>query len=114
MVPDDGYSRGGEVPIVIADPNLFIRAAGDAMCEGFSEMVVATDAQFIPGDPESAIRAFVVDLAGLPESDPRHASMLDILTRHYEQAEIQTNATDALRSTFMVACTSPSVLGMGL
>ncbi|MDH3201355.1 MAG: hypothetical protein OEM15_10730 [Myxococcales bacterium] len=114
VVPDDGYSRGGEVPIVIADPNLFIRAAGDAMCEGFSEMVVATDAQFIPGDPESAIRAFVVDLAGLPESDPRHASMLDILTRHYEQAEIQTNATDALRSTFMVACTSPSVLGMGL
>jgi len=114
VVPDDGYSRGGEVPIVIADPNLFIRAAADAMCEAFSEMVVDTDAQFPPSDPEAAIRAFVVDLAGLPESDPRHAGMLDILTRHYEQAETQTNATNALRSTFMVACTSPSVLGMGL
>jgi hypothetical protein len=114
VVPDDSYSRGGEVPVVISDPNLFIRAAGDAMCEGFSEMVVDSDAQFPPSDPESAIRSFVVDLAGLPESDPRHAGMLDILTRHYEAANEQTNATNALRSTFIVACTSPSVLAMGL
>jgi len=114
VVPDDSYSRGGEVPVVIADPNLFIRAAGDAMCEGFSEMVVDSDAQFPPSNPEGAIRSFVVDLAGLPESDPRHAGMLDILTRHYEAANEQTNATNALRSTFIVACTSPSVLGMGL
>ena len=114
VVPDDSYSRGGEVPVVIADPNLFIRAAGDAMCEGFSEMVIDSDAQFPPSDPESAIRAFVVDLAGLPESDPRHTGMLDILTRHFEAASEQTSATNALRSTFIVACTSPSVLGMGL
>jgi hypothetical protein len=114
VVPDDSYSRGGEMPIVITDPNLFIRAAGEAMCERFSEMVVDNDGQFPPSDPEGAIRAFVADLAGLPESDPRHAGVLDILTRHYEQAETETNATSALRSTFIVACTSPSVLGMGL
>ncbi len=114
VVPDDSYSRGGEIPVVISDPNLFIRAAGDAMCEGFSEMVVDNDAQFPPSDPDGSIRSFVVDLAGLPESDPRHAGMLDILTRHYEAASEQTNATNALRSTFIVACTSPSVIGMGL
>ncbi len=114
VVPDDGYSRGGEIPVVIADPNLFIRAAGEAMCEGFSNMVVTADGKFPPTDPEGAIRALVTDLAGLPESDPRHAGMLDILSRHFEQAEAQTSGTNALRSTFIVACTSPSVLGMGL
>jgi len=114
VIPDDSYSRGGEVPVVIADPNLFIRAAGEAMCERFAEMVVTTDGRFPPNDPESAILAFVAELAGLPESDPRHAGVLDVLIRHYEQAEAETNATNALRSTFIVACTSPSVLGMGL
>ncbi|MGB5266742.1 MAG: hypothetical protein WBN30_09160, partial [Polyangiales bacterium] len=114
VVPDDGYGRGGEIPVVIADPNLFIRAAGEAMCERFGELVISNDGKFPPSDPDGAIRAFVVDLAGLPESDPRHAGALDILTRHYEQAEAETNATNALRSTFIVACTSPSVLGMGL
>ena len=114
VVPDDGYGRGGEVPVVISDPNLFIRAAGEAMCERFGELVVDADGKFPPSDPEGAIRAFVVDLSGLPESDPRHAGALDILSRHYEQAETETNATNALRSTFIVACTSPSVLGMGL
>mgnify|MGYP001822994842 CR=1 FL=1 len=64
VVPDDGYSRGGETPVVIADPNLFIRAAGEAMCQRFAEMVVANDAQFPPGDPDTAIATFVTDLAG--------------------------------------------------
>lgn len=114
VVPDDGFGRGGEIPVVIADPNLFIRAAGEAMCEGLSEMLVTGDGMFPPTDPESAITVFVAELAGLPESDPRHTSMLDILTRHYEAAEAETNASNALRSTFMVACTSPGVLGMGL
>lgn len=114
VVPDDGYSRGGEIPVVIADPNLFIRAAGEAMCERFSELVVTNDGKYPPSDPEGAILEFVNVLAGLPESDPRHAGLLDILSGHYEEAAAETSATNALRSTFMVACTSPSVLGMGL
>jgi len=114
VVPDDGYSRGGEVPVVISDPNLFIRAAGDALCEHFAELVVDDDSKFPPSEPDAAIEAFVVDLMGLPSSDPRHPGARDILARHFEEADAQTNARNALRSTFMVACTSPSVLGMGL
>ncbi|MGB5808929.1 MAG: hypothetical protein WBG86_00290 [Polyangiales bacterium] len=114
VVPDDGYGRGGEVPVVISDPNLFIRAAGDAMCDRFSRMVVTNDGRFPPGDPEAAIQAFVVDLMGLSESDPRHDGALDVLTQHYTEADVETNETNALRSTFIVACTSPSVLGVGL
>ena len=100
--------------MVIADPNLFIRAAGEAMCQRFAEMVVANDAQFPPGDPVTAIATFVTDLAGLPRTDPRHDAALEILTRHHEEALAEASETIALRSTFMVACTSPGVLGMGL
>ena len=114
VVPDDSYSRGGETPVVITDPNLFIRAAADAMCERFSELVVTNDGKFPPDEPETAIQAFVVDLMGLPASDPRHAGALDILARHHEAAANDANALNALRSTFIVACTSPSVVGMGL
>ena len=114
VVPDDAYSRGGEIPVVIADPNLFIRAAADAMCEQVGELAVSNDGVYPPSDPEGAIHAFVVDLMGLPAPDPRHGDALDILSRHYERARDQTNETNALRSTFIVACTSPGVLGIGL
>ena len=114
VVPDDGYGRGGEIPVVISDPNLFIRAAGDAMCERFGDMVIGDDLRFSPSDPEGAIQLFVVDLMGLPPSDPRHGGALDILTRHYTEAETETSEINALRSTFIVACTSPTVLGIGL
>ncbi|MEM8609236.1 MAG: hypothetical protein AAGF92_19190 [Myxococcota bacterium] len=114
VMPDDGYSRGGEIPVVISDPNLFIRAAGDAICQRFSQMAVGNDSLFSPGDPESAIRSFVVDLMGLPEGDPRHDGALDILQRHYADADVENNEVNSLRSTFMVACTAPTVLGIGL
>lgn len=114
VMPDDGYSRGGELPVVISDPNLFIRAAGDAICQRFAQMAVDNDGPFPPDQAEAAINAFVVDLMGLPAGDPRHDGALDILQRHYTDANVDTNDTNALRSTFMVACTSPTVLGMGL
>lgn len=114
VMPDDGYGRGGEEPVVISDPNLFIRAAGDAICQRFAQMSVGDEGQFLPDQPDAAIISFVVDLMGLPEGDPRHAPALAILQRHYADANVDTSEQNALRSTFMVACTSPTVLGIGL
>jgi hypothetical protein len=57
----------------------------------------------------------VHNLMGLPSTDPRAAPALQILTEHYQSAFEQTKkAVDALRSTFVLACTSPSVTAAGL
>lgn len=114
VVPDDAFSRGSERPIVITDSNLFIRASADAICQRIGELVVNNDGKYPPSAPLPAIQSFVNDLMGLPTSDPRHDGAVDILVRHFAAADVDESTTNALRSTFMIACTSPSVLGMGL
>ena len=115
VIPDDSFSRGGEDPIVIRDTNLFIRSAAEALCERIATELVKTDGRFPSSDPEGAIDFFVNDLMGLSASDPRRDPAIAILNRHYADAiEAEASTTNALRSTFIVACTSPTVLGMGL
>ncbi|MBF5043534.1 DUF1800 domain-containing protein [Aggregicoccus sp. 17bor-14] len=117
--PLDGYSRGSEVPLTIRDTSLFYRAGTENLCAQ-----VAARAVDATGGPYSSTSAssraagladMVHALMGLPDGDPRAAAALQILTEHYDAAvKGGARATDALRSTFVLACQSPSVTAVGL
>ena len=53
---------------------------------------------------------------GLPDGDPRAADAKQILSEHYQAALATTGikAVDALKSTFVLACTAPSTISVGL
>ena len=64
----------------------------------------------------SALPDMVEKLMGYPPSDAKHAAALEILMAH--QAEVlkqnPRNPGLALRSAFVLACESPTALGVGL
>jgi hypothetical protein len=53
---------------------------------------------------------------GLPPSDPRAEPSRTLLTSHYQSALARpgVSPTQALRSTFVVACVAPSTVSIGL
>jgi hypothetical protein len=51
----------------------------------------------------------------LTSSDPRAAEATALLKDHFAQTlQTGTDATNALRSTFTVACLSPTFIGIGM
>ena len=122
-LPSDGYGRGSTIPVLPNQPTLFYRAGLETICENVAAMVVdATPDPNQPGakqwsssQPQAAIKDFVSLVMGLTSSDKRSAPANSILFDHYNQA-LATGAapTDALRSTFVVACLSPSFIGIGM
>ena len=65
--------------------------------------------------PDAAIADFVQTLMALTPSDARSAPSVAALKAHFDAA-VQSGAsrTDALASTFVVACLAPSTLAIGL
>lgn len=114
----DTFSRGEEFPITATDPTLFYRAASEMLCENIAVQAVDPTggggvyqaAQFAAGIDDMALR-----IMGYTASDPKHAQAVQILTSHY-QAVLATkaSATNSLRSTFALACESPTSLSFGL
>ena len=52
---------------------------------------------------------------GVPASDERAPLLRGILTRHYDAAlAAKEKPADALRSTFVLACSSPLAVSSGL
>ncbi len=117
-IPDDAFSRGDADPLTLRDPNLFIRASYERICWNVAEAVVdAEDATLLSSaDPEAAIDWLVTDLLGHSVEDPRRAAALAILTEHFNDAAAseELDETQALRSTFTLACVSPPVTGAGI
>jgi hypothetical protein len=117
-VAADAFSRGSETPITSSDPTLFYRAATEMLCENMANQVVDAPSASVysSGDVASALPDMVEKLMGYPPSDPKHAPALEILTAH--QAEVlkqnPRNPGLALRSAFVLACESPTALGVGL
>ncbi|MGH7282667.1 MAG: hypothetical protein ACRELY_14160, partial [Polyangiaceae bacterium] len=122
-LPSDGYGRGQAQPVLPNVPTLFYRAGTENICEGIADEVVdvptgsqiAGSIQFSSTDPNAAITSIVNGLIGLPPSDPRTSQAESLLQAHYQSA-LGTGAspTDSLKSTFVVACLSPSVVGTGM
>jgi hypothetical protein len=117
-LPADTFSRGEEFPITATDPTLFQRAASEMLCENIAVQAVdATtgDSIYKAASFAAAIEDMTVRIMGYTGSDPRHAEAVQILTSHY-QAVLATkaSATNSLRSTFALACESPTSLSFGL
>jgi hypothetical protein len=64
---------------------------------------------------QAAIADMATRIMGYTAADPKHAEAVTILTSHY-QAVLATkaSATNSLRSTFALACESPTSLSFGL
>jgi hypothetical protein len=121
-LPSDAYGRGAVAPILPNEPTLFFRAGLETICANVAEQIIdAPDApagavQWSSAEPDAAIRDFVALVMALPSSDPRATEAIDLLASHFASAllEPEITATDALRSTFVVACLAPSTVSIGM
>ncbi|HET8938048.1 MAG TPA: hypothetical protein VFN67_31610 [Polyangiales bacterium] len=117
-VPADGFSRGSELPIVPGEPTLFQRAGVEMLCENIAALVVdaETDPVFRSSDVPAALAQMLESVMGYPAEHLQHAAALQILQEHFDAArkESRSNATQALRSTFVLACEAPSMVAQGL
>ncbi len=120
-LPSDGYGRGAPIPVLPLSPTLFYRAGLENICTAVGALVIdaaapgAGQKNWSSTQPDAAIADFVSIVMALPTSDARSAGAVSALAAHYASA--MTNGappTDALRSTFVVACLSPSFLGIGM
>jgi hypothetical protein len=126
-VAADAFSRGSEIPVTPPDPTLFYRAASEMLCENVAPMVVdATGGTSLYSSSSSAnvttaIASMVQNIVGYSAGDPHYAMAVQVLTNHYSSAVSQqtsgtaaTKNTNALRSTFALACQSPTFLSLGI
>lgn len=121
LVPSDGYSRGATAPVLATDPSLFYRAATEQLCRSFADSAV--DAT-VGGKPsrysskavDAALNDMVRTIMGVLPADPRYAELRQILAEHQAAAAktMGISATDALKSTFVLACAAPTSISMGL
>jgi hypothetical protein len=124
-VAADAFSRGSEIPVTPSDPTLFYRAASEMLCENLAPKVVdpSSGTNVYPSAAvTSSIAALVETIVGYPPADNHHDSAVQILTEHYNAAlassantgSTAAKATNAMRSTFALACQSPTSLSFGL
>jgi hypothetical protein len=115
-IPSDGYLRGAEAPALSTDATLFFRGAAESLCTLAATTTIDQPmSRYASAKKDQAITDFVANIMGLPASDPESADATAILAAHYASA-ITAGAmpTDALKSTFIVSCLSPTSLALGL
>ncbi len=115
-LPIDGYSRGGEAPVLSTTPTMFFNRAVEAICRGVADRVV--DAQgtsrYASTAPDDAVKDLVASLMGLSAADARAVEATAILQEHFASSQrAGESATHALKSTFVLACMSPFVVATG-
>jgi hypothetical protein len=117
-VPGDGYSRGAETPLMPHDPNLFFSSTIENLCGLIAAQVVdapAATSRFSSADKDSAVADLTRTVMGLPASDSRNLPLTGVLGEHFDAAiAAGETRTDALRSTFVLACSSPLTVSSGL
>jgi len=116
-LPDDSFSRGSENPITPRDPSLFHRAAVEMLCENLAKQIVdAKEGSLYTSDAvDVALEDFAVKLMNYPKGHPQHEAVRQVLADHYQAARAdKPNAGSALRSAFVLACESPTSVGVGL
>ncbi len=115
-VPNAGFARGEPRAILPRDPNLFFSNGTEKICSSISSGLIGSAMpKWAPTQKDAAFNDFVSIVMGVPPSDPRFTPLLGVLSSHYDQAiAAQAKDTDALRSTFVVACSSPLGVSSGL
>ncbi|MCU0685719.1 MAG: DUF1585 domain-containing protein [Polyangiaceae bacterium] len=116
-IPSDSYSRGSEIPVTLSDATLFFQGAVEGLCTAVANATIggAAGVRYPIGKPQEAIDDFVRTVMALAAPDPRAAPAGAILREHYEGAVAGgAKPADALKSTFILACTSPTSIATGL
>jgi hypothetical protein len=117
-IPGGGYARGDTTPLLPHDSNLFFSGSTENLCQVLAERLVdqpAGQMKFISIDREPAIANMISMLMGLPPGDPRSADMSKILHDHFAEAlAAGANVKEATQSMFMLACSSPLGVAIGL
>jgi hypothetical protein len=118
-IPGAGYGRGEEAPLLPHDPTLFFASATDNLCQLLAGRLIdgppANPGRWSSARAPEAVGDFLHTLMALPPGDPRAAPMRQLLDQHHADAlATGANPTQALRSTFIVACISPFTLAHGL
>ncbi len=116
-IPLDGYLRGAEAPALSTDPTMFFRGASETICRIAADLTIDKTPMnlYNSGKKDQAIGDFVANIMGLASGDPTVTEATKILQDHYAAAVTAgATPTQALTSTFVLACTSPTSLAMGL
>jgi hypothetical protein len=116
-IPADAFSRGSEVPITASIPTLFYSSASELLCENIAAVVVdaTTGSIYSSTMVAAAIADMVQRVIGYPPGDPLYAGAVQILQDNYDaHVAAKASATNALRSTFALACEAPTTLSFGL
>lgn len=113
VVPQDNYARGQTQDQMVTVPDPFYVANVENICALAAKQVVNQNTKLSSSDPNAAIDTLMQQLMGL---DPNQASpVADALHGHFDGATATgADADVALRSTFVVACTSAMVTGIGM
>ncbi len=112
--PLDEYSRGAATPSQTNVASLLLRGGMENICTALAESFVDTGspAMFQSAFPAESIRRLTTNLMGL--TSDRAAGPQAILLRHFADAQQEgASASDAMKSTFVLACLSPYVVGIG-
>jgi hypothetical protein len=133
-VAQDAFSRGSQTPVTPSYPDLFYRAATEELCENIANQAIdATNSPFMSSSSscsngDGLLTKFVEQVMGINPSDPAHDPALMILEGHCTTASktkstgggfggggtSASGQTTGVRSTFVLACESPTALGIGL
>ena len=116
-IPGSAYARADEKPVTPHDPNLFFVSATEKLCMAVAGQLVDNGAtsrwKWMAKD--AALADFVTLLMGVPPSDPLNPKLIDILNRHYMAAiAAKEMPSDALKSAFTLACSSPLAVSSGI
>jgi hypothetical protein len=117
QLPSNGYSRGQVSPLFVNDPDPFFRSSVEQICALAADMVV--DAGASPSFSSASAASVATSIAAMAHSlmgldKTRDAEPIAILKSHYAAAVAAGHKpTDALKSTFTAACTSPWVVTVG-
>jgi len=115
-IPLDGYLRGAEAPALSTDQTPFYRGATESLCAYAAGLTVdKTKSRYDSTKKDAAITDFVANIMGITSADPNSAVVTQLLSEHYDAAiTAGAKPTDALKSTFIVACLSPTSVAIGL
>jgi len=115
-VPLDGYLRGAEAPALSTAQTPFYRGATESLCTYAAGLTIdKTNSRYDSTKKDAAITDFVGNIMGLATGDPMTATAIQLLTEHFDAAmKAGASRTDALKSTFVTACLSPTSVAVGL
>lgn len=119
-IPIAGYSRGTAAPIMSSEPDLFFSASIENICYRVANELVdkmptpkyaSTSAMSI----QLALDDLVATVMALPRGEARNVSARAVLQAHFDEAKASgLSSSDALKSTFILACMAPTSVAIGL